>query len=120
MPEITITIEEPGEWRRPMRLEWEGGLAELKQLAAQGVQWTEDVRTDPARRHEVISDPLVNRSTLAVFAAAALESPAPDRPGLVGDYLELYEIEVVTRAHPEKGLETIVHARPRADIAGSA
>jgi hypothetical protein len=59
MPAITITIEEPGEWRRPMRLAWKAGLDEIKRLAALSTQWAEAVRADPARQIEVIRDPLV-------------------------------------------------------------
>jgi hypothetical protein len=120
MPEITITIEEPGEWRRPMRFAWKGGLDEVKQLAALGTQWAEVVRADPSRQIEVISDPLVHRSTLAALAAVALEQPAAGRPGVIADYLELYDIESWPGHTRAKGSRRSFMPGPRADIAGSA
>jgi hypothetical protein len=113
MPAITITFAEPGKGRHQYPFAWEGGLdAVIKLAAAVG---------EEAPQGEEMADPAIQRAALAVIAAMALQQPASDRSGLIGDYLELYDIEVVITSDPTKGLaDMTVDAKPRAGIEGAA
>jgi hypothetical protein len=111
MPAITITFVEPGKGRHPYRFDWEGGLDTVIKLAA--------AVGEAPRQGEEMAAPAIQRAALAVIAALALQEPASDRSGVIGDYLDLYDIEVVIASDPTKGLaDMTVHATPRADIEG--